>query len=477
MNRTNTYFLCVRLSSLIALLLAPLAFAQRAGRMVVVGPAELKVALETARPGDIVTLKNGNWFDAKITIQKGGELGKPVEIRAETPGGVILGGSSALEINAPYVTVDGLFFHKGALKKGAVIQFNSHHGIVRNTAIIDYNPPDFRAGYHWVYFCGTSNLVDRCYFKGKNNMHAVVQNGERDCRYNSLIGSCFKDIPLRAKVNGREIVKVLGAGHVNASSPDGAFFTIEGNLFEHADGEGTEIISLKSNHNKVLQNTILASAGCLNIRRGNHNEIKNNIILGQGVQRAQGIRMAGEDNLIQGNFVSGCEYGIAVSSGEYWAKALTPDYQVNDRGGKAENKAHYPQNKRVAIINNTTADISGADLDIGVKEYKKHWPENQNVLIPEECRIEKNVFVRSNGGVSVIGMTPDKQPPLERFSFKPNIYAGNVLYGGKNSFAVSSAGFQEKAIPPGWSVGQIISTFKPLTPANVGPDWVRTKGF
>jgi len=120
---------------------------------------------------------------------------------------------------------------------------------------------------------------------------------------------------------------------------------------------------------------------------------------------------------------------------------------------------------------------SGPDLDIGAKEYKKHWPENQNVLLPEECRIERNICVRPQGGDSVIGVTPDTRPPLDRFTFKPNSYAGNLLYGGRNNYGAASSGFQEQPVPVGWSEAQAVARFKPLTPEEVGPAWVRRQGL
>ena len=443
-----------------------------AREITVAGPGQLS-ELRQALPGDVVVLKDGNWENATIRIMDGGDENRHLLVKAATPGAVILGGTSSLAIEAPYVTVEGLLFKHGALAKGAVVQFKSHDGIVRDSAIVDYNPADFRTAYHWVLFSGSNNRVEHCFFQGKNNLHAVVENGEPDCRHNAVVGCYFKDIPLRARTNGREIVKVLGAGHVDASSPDGAYFLLQDNLFEQADGEGVEVISLKSNFNKVLHNTIVASAGCLNIRRGDHNEVRNNVILGRGRPGAQGIRMSGANNLVQDNFISGCQYGIAVSSGEYWAAALTPGYTVNDRAGSAPNKARYPQNRHVTIRGNVTVGNSGPDLDIGAMEYKKHWPENQNVLIPEECRFERNTFVRLHGGVSVVGVEQDTAPPLDRFAFKPNSYADNLLYGGTNDFAAASGGFAEMAVPPGWTEDGALAAFKPLSLAQVGPAWMR----
>ncbi len=434
--------------------------------------SQLKTALDRAQPGDDVILSKGDWRDADIVVSKGGRLGSPVVIRAEVPGETILSGASSLEINAPYVTVDGLFFHAGSVSKQAVILFNSDHGVVKNTAIVDYNPSSFETAYYWVFFNGDSNTLDRCYFKGKNNMQPLIGNAIEESRRHVVTRCYFKNIP-HAEANGREIIRVWGAGKFGPNDKDGAYFTIAENLFDHADGEGTEIVSLKSNYNKLLKNTVIATRGCLNIRRGNFNTVQGNIILGQGAEGAQGLRMSGERNLVQGNYVSGTEYGIQVSSGEFIKNALTPAYKpdIKGRSGEEERIAAYPQNKDVTISDNITVDITGADLEIG-GGYKKHWPEAQLVLLPENCTIKNNRFVRPKGGESIIGTTPDKTGPLARFTFKPNSYLGNVLVGGKNAFAPASSGVRSQSLPSGWTEARERAALKPLTAKDVGPAWV-----
>ena len=441
--------------------------------MLVATPAQLNTSLAAVQPGDIVTLKNGSWANVSISVSKGGSPGYPVVIRAETPGKVFIGGSSFLEINAPYVTVNGLFFYQGTTTKESVIHFNSHHGIVQNTAIVDYNPAAFQTGYYWVFFNGDYNLLDRCYFKGKNNMEPLIGNALEGSRHHTVSRCYFKNIPY-AEANGREEIRVWGSGKFEERDDDGAFFTIANNLFDHADGEGTEIISLKSNHNQVLSNTVVATRGCINIRRGDLNVIKGNIILGQGIERAEGLRMSGERNLVQGNYVSGCVYGIQVSCGEYIHAYLTPRYKpdVKEKGkGPQVLIATYPQNRYDNISDNVLVDNSGPDLDVGA-DYKKHWPESQQVLLPENCLIKNNRIVRPKGGDSVVGTIPDTTAPLNRFRFSPNEYAGNLLFGGKNTFAPSFVGFRTQNIPAGWTEEQERSAFKPLTPDDVGPDWV-----
>ena len=226
---------------------------------------EFQHALDAAGAGDTVVLAQGNWKDLRMRIQRGGSETAPLVIRAKTPGGTILGASSLLEINAPHVVVEGLFFHGGSLKGGSVIRFNSHHGIVRECAVVDYNPEAFDTKYYWVYFSGEDNLLDRCYFKGKNNYEPLIGNARENSRRNTVRNCYFKNIPYYPH-NGREILRIWGPENSGASEGEGAFFTISGNLFDHADGEGEEIVSLKSNHNRVLGNTVLATRGCLNIR-------------------------------------------------------------------------------------------------------------------------------------------------------------------------------------------------------------------
>jgi poly(beta-D-mannuronate) lyase len=439
------------------------------------GPGQLPAALKAARAGDTVTLKNGPWNDVKVVVNRGGEPGNPVVIRAETPGGVKLGGASSLEINAAHVTVDGFWFHGGAITKGAVIQFKSHHGVVRNTAITDYNPASFETEYYWVFFDGDDNRIERCFFKGKNHLQPLIGNAIVDSRRNAVSRSYFKNVPYVADVNGREIIRVWGSGKLEERDEDGAYFTIEHNLFDRADGEGTEIISLKSNHNVVRHNTVIATRGGINIRRGNFNTVEQNVVLGQGIAGAQGLRMSGRNNVVRGNFVSGCGYGIRVACGEFIASALTPSYvpDVKPNGRKTADVRipTYPQVKNLTLSDNVLVGISGPDLEVG-SSYKNHWPESQQILLPEGCVIENNRFVRSQGGASVLVTVAETAAPLGRFTFKPNTYRGNFLVGSGRVAGAAQPGFASMAIPADWSEANERAAFKPLTAEDVGPEWV-----
>jgi len=437
--------------------------------------AQLNAALQELRPGDAVILKNGTWRDANLVVTRGGAPDNPVTIRAESPGGVILTGASVLALNAAYVTVDGLLFHGGTVTQNAVVQFNSHDGTLRNSAIVDCNPAAFGTRYYWVFFAGDHNLVDRCYFKGKNNLEPLIGNALEDSRHNSVTRSYFKNIPYVPNANGREIIRVWGSGKTDEHDDDGAYFTIEDNLFDHADGEGTEIISLKSNHNVVRHNTVVATRGGINIRRGNFNTVQGNVILGQGTDGAAGLRMSGRDNLVQGNFVSGCTYGIRVACGEYIADSLTagytPDVKPNGRKTGSVRIATYPQVVRLTLSRNVVTGCSGLDLEVG-SDYKKHWPSSQQVLLPESCVIEDNTFVRPAGGTSVVFTVADHLPPLERFTFKPNHCSGNLLVRPKSAVPPAPDGFEARDLAVYSPAPQGIPGLEALTAEDVGPAWI-----
>jgi poly(beta-D-mannuronate) lyase len=441
--------------------------------------AALAGALSSAGPGDVIVLAKGNWPNAEIKVGRGGSEQSPLTIRAESPGETLLTGTSYLEINAPHVVVDGLYFTQGAIdpKQFSVIHFKSHHGTVRNTAVIDFNPPQFEDESYWAYFSGDNNVVEKCYFKGKNNMHPLLGNAIDGSRTNTIRGCYFKNIPLDDG-NGREILRMWGPGKFDPKDKDGAFNLVEGNLFDGADGEGTEIISLKSNYNRVLSNTIVGSRGCLNIRQGSHNVVQGNVILGKGVEGAQGLRMSGFDNKVEGNYVSGCDWGIRIQTGEYIESALTSGYQANMKEKKSKkgegsevNVAKYPPVQDLVLARNVSVNNAGADLEVGFS-YKKHWPENQLVLLPENCQIKDNRFIRSAGGESVIGSLPDTQPPLDKIKLSPNHYENNLLLGGTCAYAPAKSGCKEEAIPSGWSAEQELANWKVLKPEDVGPEWV-----
>ncbi len=445
--------------------------------------AELKAAIAGGGSGVTVKVAKGDYKDIKFIIKVGGSKEAPFTIMAESPGEAIFSGTSHLEINAKHVVIDGLFFYKGSIevnpedRENAVMKFNSDFGTIRNCAIVDYNPTEFKTEYYWVFCNGSNNTVERCYFKGKNNMQPLIGNGIEGCRYNAVRECYIKNIPFDVG-NGREGIRVWGSGKFDEKPTDGAYFTVEGNLFDHADGEGTEIVSLKSNFNQVLNNTVIATKGCLNIRRGSNNTMKGNIILGEGAEGAQGLRMSGANHVVQGNYVSGAEYGIRVSCGEFTARSLTKDFTPKEKSGAKSAKnvtgevTAYPQVKKLNLANNVIVGCKTSALEMG-SDYKKHWPDNQMILLPEDCDIANNRFIDVDGkGLAIEGAEIDPHIPSVGKKFVPNRFKGNIVMGGKVRYQPAESGCKEVALPSGWSEKKERANFKPLTAADVGPEWV-----
>jgi hypothetical protein len=94
------------------------------------------------------------------------------------------------------------------------------------------------------------------------------------------------------------------------------------------------------------------------------------------------------------------------------------------------------------------------------------------VLLPEDSVIIDNRFVRPEKGASVVGATPKRDPLLDKFTFKPNRYSGNVVVGGKIKFDPAGSGFKVEPLPSGWRPEQEKMPGNPLSPGDVGPAWV-----
>ena len=406
------------------------SLAQNSKELLVKNISELNSAISSAKPGHVIVMKDGNWKNTEINFNSNASATAPVTLRAQTPGKVLLSGMSTLTFSTPYLIVDGLVFRRGAIESGSVITFKSDNCRITNTIIKDYNPTNFQTAYYWVYFEGSNNRMDHCLFKGKNNMNPIVQNHEENARYNKVDSCLVKDIPYIRKANGREIFRIFGYGHADQTGDDGAFFTLEYNLFTRADGEGTEIVSLKSNNNIVRYNTVIASRGGLVGRRGKNNTFEGNFIFGQGQEGTTGIRVAGSNHRVFNNYIADvAEDGIRLITGEYYDKSLTKNFAP-----KKKELPKYLQVKDGYFAYNTIVNCGGNGIDIGFA-YMNHWPDLQMVLLPDNNRFVNNVVFNCKGN-SINVAVQDKNPLLDIFKFKPTKFESNIIWGSKMNVSI-----------------------------------------
>ncbi|MXY07295.1 MAG: hypothetical protein F4Y61_01450, partial [Rhodothermaceae bacterium] len=147
------------------MLLAPLAAYAQVER-VASTPQELSSAIASSGPGDTIIMANGTWTDVVISFYAQGAEGDSITLRAETPGQVILNGSSRLKIGGSYLKVDGLWFDQGSLRSGHLIEFRrsssrlTTHSRLTNCTITNYNPSSYLTEYKWVSIYGAHNRVD-----------------------------------------------------------------------------------------------------------------------------------------------------------------------------------------------------------------------------------------------------------------------------------------------------------------------------
>ncbi len=222
---------------------------------------------------------------------------------------------------------------------------------------------------------------------------------------------------------------------------DGAFFTVEYNLFERAHGEGTEIISLKSNHNIVRYNTIRATRGGMTGRRGHYNTFEGNFILGENQEGSTGIRVAGQFQRVINNYISDVsEDGLRLIAGEYVESALTDRYKPFKEKGASGRVPKYSQVANSLFAHNTVVNTGGYGIDIGFN-YKNQWPETQMVLLPEQNTFVNNLIYQTKKNAINITV-PDEVPPLDFLKFKLNNFTGNIIFGDNNYSAALPAGIQ-----------------------------------
>jgi poly(beta-D-mannuronate) lyase len=335
-------------------------------------------------------MKSGKWNNAYIEINGQGSAEKPIIIKAEQAGEVILTGKSYLLVEGSYITVDGLKFTEGYLEKGSVIQLDGHNNRLTNSAIIRYNPPKKTTGYHWLTLKGRDHRVDHNYFSGQNHegVTTVVRlDGEKSPGHHRIDSNYYGQRP-KATGNGFETIRI-GTGEYSKVD---AHVTVENNLFEEVDGE-LEIISNKSNDNIYQHNTFLRSSGTLTLRQGKRCIVDGNFFIGKNKKGTSGIRVVGEDHFIINNYIEGTR---GRSGGTISLAAGTE---------KFNHKKHtaYPQVRNIIIAFNTLVNNSGPAIELSDKfnAKKRKW-------LPENIDIANNIFYTTAPNKALISGQPNK---------------------------------------------------------------------
>lgn len=445
---------------------------------------ELEAAIQHAKPGDTIVMKNGVWEDVLIRINGAhGTEEKPITLRAETRGQVQLTGTSRLRIGSDYWIVDGLVFRDGGLdseRLGDVIEFRdgpdrpAHHSRLTNTQILYYNPPEEALKeqqaedipYKWVSIFGQHNRVDHSHFEGKTNGESLLavwrhqENGEyADGDFHLIDHNYFANVP-ELGANGLEAIRI-GTSH---DSRTDSFTIIEHNLFERYDGEA-ELISVKTGRNTIRFNTVFDSSAGITLRHGDNSEVYGNFILGNH-KVGMGIRAAGAGHRIYNNYLS----DIAGTDAS-WRAALTfmnGDEQFNEDEASGPLILHtYKQVQDVEISSNTLVN-NRHNIHVGAGSY---------TLPPKNMSFANNLIYSTHNRL----FHYLKEPAAVRF--ENNIAFGNYLgfsplpegvVQEDPEVSLGEDGLYRSLLAENKGVGStlIADGHRPLTRADVGPDWL-----
>ncbi len=337
-------------------------------------------AAKAVAAGDTIVLQDGTWTDARLKIHASGTAEKPVTIKAQTPGKVVLTGDSRISVAGEHVVVDGLWFQNPTGEEAIELRIDSDE-LARDCRVTNCSvtnelqaAPGKSARFVSIY--GARNRVDHCYIAGKTSegttMVVWLSNEAKEQGNHRINHNHFGPRQKLGK-NGGETIRIGDS----KTSMQTAACVVEHNLFEKCDGEA-ECISNKSCGNIYRHNTFKGVSGTLTLRHGNYCKVESNVFLGDRVKGAGGVRIIGEEHLVTGNLFVGL-----TGDDERSAMCFMLGIPNSVPNG-------YFQVKRARVINNTFVNCEHNIL-IGMSGDKKA------TLPPVETEITGNRIQTGKG--------------------------------------------------------------------------------
>ncbi len=372
---------------------------------IVKNSGDISLNSSKAQAGDTLLMQNGIWTNQKIVFSCSGTRDKPIYLLAETPGEVILTGTSTLRISGSYLTVGGVYFKDGYSSSGAVVEFRNgsneaNYCRLTNSAIVDYNPQDNTVDYKWISLYGSHNRVDHCYLAGKTNSGTtLVVWLTNHPNYHEIDHNYFGPRPVLG-VNGAETIRV---GTSDWSMYD-SYTTVEYNYFDKCDGE-IEIISNKSCHNTYRYNTFYKCAGTLTLRHGNYCTVEGNYFFGGYKSNTGGIRIIGENHKVYNNY-------LTELSGDGFRSAISLVNGIPDSPLNGYFQVKYAVVAFNTLINNKRSFTFGAGSS------------SQQSMPPINCIVANNLVETKYSPMITYEDTPDSLT-----------WEGNIFYGASLGIA------------------------------------------
>ena len=220
--------------------------------------AELQNAINDAKPGDIIFLKNGVYTTtADIIINKAGTKSQPITIAAQDAGGAEITGSGGFNLVSPaaYVIIRGFKFTHAAgrarLSTGTSF-CEWTHNVFETPGTGDY-----------LTVAGSDHQIDYNTFQNKDSLGkfiAVKGTGSQIAERLWIHHNYFKKHKNQGNRNGAEALQFGLSGFSLSSSNS----IVEYNLFEDCAGEN-ELISVKASRVTLRYNTHPQLPGTIHI--------------------------------------------------------------------------------------------------------------------------------------------------------------------------------------------------------------------
>jgi poly(beta-D-mannuronate) lyase len=415
---------------------------------------ELASAIAAAAPGDTIVLANGVWRDVDIRLEASGTAARPITLRAQRPGQVVISGRSAVRVAGRHLVVRDLVFRGGQPLAEAAIVTRIGTRWAEDTRftgiVIDrFSNPDRRREDHWVALYGRNIRFDHSHIAGKQNAGATfvvirMPGWPLDNRIR-IDRNHFGPRPVLGSNTGETIR--IGTSEESLSVSGSV---VENNIFERCDGE-VEIVSIKSGGNVIRGNLFLESQGAVVLRHGNGNLVESNIFLGGGADNTGGVRIINRDQVVRNNYLEGL-------AGTNFTAALA---LMSGVPNSAINRYHQVVGGEVA--NNTLIKPAAILFGAGASAERSAAPEgitlSRNLVVADKAapfRIDA-----PTGGIRFAGNVTDVAAPGEAGFVQRSLAlrraANGLLY----------------PVDPALSATGAARNLRQLRRAEVGPKWYR----
>jgi poly(beta-D-mannuronate) lyase len=392
-----------------------------AAERLVTSPAAFDVAVRASVAGDSVVLADGVWRDFEIVFTGEGTAAKPITLRAQTAGKVVISGKSNLRIGGRHLVVSGLTFKDGHSPSPEVIAFRrdsktlAYDSRVTETVIDGFNQPDRGSVDYWIGLYGKNNRVDHSHLQGKLNSGvtlAVVLNSAESQQNNHRIDHNYFGPRPPLGSNGGETIRV-GTSEYSLTN---SLTVVEDNYFEGCSGE-VEIISNKSGGNVYRRNVFVRSQGALVLRHGVGNLVEDNVFLGGGAPHTGGVRVINADQTVRNNYFQDL-------GGDGFTSALV---MMNGVPNSPLNRYNQVLNARIEknVFVNVKQVLFGAGAD------------QERTLPPAQSTLAGNVFLGSGGQAVFKAMAP-----VDGLTFTANVVDGVAPLEGVAGFETRPIGRQ-----------------------------------